>query len=98
NVIAFRIRIGEISKTPAKMTLAASIARRGQLARANKRIAAAQKNTSNIAFARSQHDRPTRAPAPMAQAILCRFTVSRNIHVADRTIQLVGASASGNEP
>src|SRR5437870_11037542 len=90
--------MGAITSTAATSTLAASKARRGQLARARRRIAKAQKKTSNIALARNQHEAPIKAPAPKAHPGPLRFPPRSSIQVAPTTIQLVVPSARGTPP
>src|SRR5258707_7579565 len=94
----FRATTGAITSNADSITLADSRTRRRQLARTNKSSASPQKNTSNIALARSQHEAPTNAPAPMAHARLFLFAANSSSQAAATTIHAVGASANGAAP
>src|SRR5437016_2590091 len=96
--MALRQMMGVIASIAATNTLAANHTRSPQPARTSRRIAPAQKKTSNIALARNQHETPINAPAPKAHPRLFRFAATSSIQAAAITIQLVGASASGTAP
>src|SRR6266852_6318455 len=89
---------GEITSKVENETAALRASLRRQLALTNTSSATAHGTNIKSGFTRSQHARPSSAPAAIACLIVCRFAASNNSHTPPSAIQLAGASAFGVAP